>query len=136
MLARAFAGVIQANNAAFCANGGETEAVNSDPQYVDKVAAEIAKCTSRMMIEDAVCVLERALTKCAPPERPPEPPAPLKLVAIGTTGNFVVYVGLSRDEAVARFNREYPGDDAADYHIQELTVTDGRFWAYEINTTG
>jgi hypothetical protein len=57
---------------------------------------------------------------------------PVRLVAIGTVGRYDVYVGLTRSEAIARYNREHPDDDAADWHIQEVTVTNGHFQVYDI----
>lgn len=64
MLAQALAGVIQACNAPFCADPmGEPEEINRDPHYIDNVATRLSELCSRMAIEDAMEVLERALDK-------------------------------------------------------------------------
>lgn len=58
----------------------------------------------------------------------------MKLVAIGYLGHFTVYVGLSREEAVRRHEREHPGDtvEAAGLAVQEIEVKDGKFGVYDI----
>jgi hypothetical protein len=61
MLAQVLAGAVMACNAPFCADDGEEEAINSDRDYIDNVAAELAERTSIMALEDAISVLEKAL---------------------------------------------------------------------------
>lgn len=65
MLATALAGAVNTCNAPFCAMPiTEQEAVNRDPGTIDAVAAELARQSSRMAIEDAIDVLEQALVHC------------------------------------------------------------------------
>lgn len=62
ILANALAGAINACNAPFCVGEREErEEINRDPDYVENVASELSRLCSRMAIEDAMEILERAL---------------------------------------------------------------------------
>lgn len=58
----------------------------------------------------------------------------MKLVAIGFLGDYTVYVDLSREEAIRRYDAEYPDYTVAKHglHVKEVEVRDGRFQAYDI----
>lgn len=57
----------------------------------------------------------------------------MKLVAIGFLGQFTVYVNVTKEEAIARYNRENPDYTAEDAGtVREIEVKDGKFYAYDI----
>lgn len=58
----------------------------------------------------------------------------MKLVAIGFLGEYVVYVDMTREDAMARYDRENPDYTIAenDLVVKEIDVRDGRFQVYEI----
>ena len=64
MIATAVAGAVQALNAAFCCGEDEVkEAVNADPGYIAVVAQRLSELCGKMQLEDAIAVLQEALTK-------------------------------------------------------------------------
>lgn len=63
MLAQTLIGAIRVCNAPFCSdNITDNAQVDKDPEYVREVAALIASEVSHMMLEDAIQVLETALS--------------------------------------------------------------------------
>jgi hypothetical protein len=58
----------------------------------------------------------------------------MTLTTIGLLGNLSVYVDLTREQAIERYNRENessPFDPEVDT-VKEWTVKDGKFYAYDL----
>ena len=58
----------------------------------------------------------------------------MNLVAIGGVGYKVVYVDVSRLEAIVKYNDEHPTSvyDPSNDTLQEIEVKDGKFQVYDI----
>jgi uncharacterized protein YhbP (UPF0306 family) len=58
----------------------------------------------------------------------------MKLVAIGFLGHFDVYVDMTKEDAIARYNRENPGYtvESGNLTVFELEVKNGKFTAYSL----
>lgn len=58
----------------------------------------------------------------------------MKLIAIGGMGEYEVFVDVTREEAIRRFDELYPDYTVAEnsLNVREIDVPDGRFWVYDI----
>lgn len=57
----------------------------------------------------------------------------LKFVTIGYLGHQTVYVNVTKEEAIARYNKENPDYTAEDAGtVREIEVKDGKFEVYDI----
>lgn len=64
-----------------------------------------------------------------PKELVQQPQQLLNFVSIGLLGDNVVYVGLTREEAIERWKEDYPDESIEGMTISEFKVKD-KFWTY------
>lgn len=57
----------------------------------------------------------------------------MKLIAIGHLGSYTVYIGLTKNEAIQKYNQENPSYkvEENDLSVRELDVND-KFYVYDI----
>lgn len=53
-----------------------------------------------------------------------------QIIAIGWTGTYTCYIGISRDEAVARWKKETGEDEVPEVRV--IPINDGKFEAYSV----